>query len=111
MLHFNEASSALKQQRASEEQASPYKILVLDAFSKMVIAPLVSVQDLRQKGGVTLHLAINTPREPIPDVPAVYFVRATAENVEHILRVQYLSRPASRSAAIIVTPLQAHSTP
>ena len=106
MLHFNEASSALKQQRASEEQASPYKILVLDAFSKMVIAPLVSVQDLRQKGGVTLHLAIDTPREPIPDVPAVYFVRATAENVEHILQVQHLSKPASRStAAIVMAPV------
>lgn len=86
MLHFNEAASIIKK-RETDDSASPYKILVLDAFSKSIIAPLVGVQDLRQKGGVTLHLVIDTPREPIPDVPAVYFVRATAENINRIVEV------------------------
>ena len=90
MLHFNEAASILKK-RETDDSASPYKILVLDAFSKAIIAPLVGVQDLRQKGGVTLHLIIDAAREPIPDVPAVYFVRATAANIERIIEVRILN--------------------
>ena len=86
MLNFNETSTALNK-RSSEESSSPYKILVLDSFTKLIIAPLVSVQDLRQKGGVTLHLAIDAAREPIPDVPAVYFVSASSENIQRLLRV------------------------
>jgi len=84
MLHFNEPPSVLKK-REAEETASPYKILVLDSFSKSIIAPLVGVQDLRQKGGVTLHLVIDSQREAIPDVPAVYFVQATPQNVQRIV--------------------------
>lgn len=90
MLNFNEGLSNLKQRKISEEGSSPYKILVLDSFSKLIIAPLVSVQDLRQRGGVTLHLSIEASREPIPDVPAVYFVRATADNVQRLLQVSDL---------------------
>lgn len=86
MLHFNEAASILKK-RETEDTASPYKILVLDTFSKSIVAPLVGVQDLRQKGGVTLHLQIDTAREAIQDVPAVYFLQATAANIERIVEV------------------------
>ena len=86
MLHFNEAASILKK-RETDDSAAPYKILVLDAFSKSIIAPLVGVQDLRLKGGVTLHLQIDTLREPITDVPAVYFVQGTASNIERIVQV------------------------
>jgi len=86
MLHFNEAPSVLKK-REAEETASPYKILVLDSFSKSIIAPLVGVQDLRQKGGVTLHLVVDSQREAIPDVPAVYFVQANPQNVQRIVEV------------------------
>ena len=86
MLNFNEAQSALKR-REQDTNAAPYKILILDDFSKSIIAPLLGVQELRQKGGVTLHLNISNPREPIPDVPAVYFVRPSQENIEFILKV------------------------
>ena len=40
-------------------------------------------QELR-KHGITLHLMINVNREPIPDVPAIYFVEPTKENVQRI---------------------------
>lgn len=97
MLHFNEAASILKK-REAEDSGSPYKILVLDAFSKSIIAPLVGVQDLRQKGGVTLHLIIDSLREPIPDVPAVYFVQGTSKNIERIVEV--IKNPASTNLRI-----------
>ncbi|XP_072169857.1 sec1 family domain-containing protein 1-like [Diadema setosum] len=34
--------------------------------------------------GVTLHLLLHSDRDPIPDVPAVYFVLPTDENVQRI---------------------------
>lgn len=79
-LHLNASQSALKQAGDDEH----YKVLVLDAFTKAVIAPLLRVNELR-KHGITLHLALETPREPIPDTPSVYFVRANEESVKRIV--------------------------
>jgi hypothetical protein len=51
-------------------------VLVLDRHTRDLIAPLLKVNDLRRHG-VTLHLLLESDRQPIPDVPAVYFVRPT----------------------------------
>ena len=61
----------------------PWKVLVYDAFCRDVISPLLKVADLRKRG-VTLHLLIDSDREQIADVPAVYFVRPTAANARRI---------------------------
>jgi hypothetical protein len=50
------------------------QVLVLDRHTRDLIAPLLKVNDLRRHG-VTLHLLLESDRQPIPDVPAVYFVR------------------------------------
>ncbi len=68
---------------ASADGAGLYKILVLDRFTKDVIAPLLRVSDLR-KQGVTLHLVIESERQPIADVPAIYLVQPTQANLERI---------------------------
>ena len=47
---------------------------------------MMQVSDLR-KHGVTLHLMISSERQSIPDVPAIYFVEATEENVRLIVAV------------------------
>jgi len=57
-----------------------WKILIYDAPCRSIISPLLSVSQLRRRG-VTLHLLLNSEREPIPDVPAVYFVSPTKENL------------------------------
>lgn len=61
-----------------------YKILILDRFSKDVIAPLLRVNDLRNQG-VTLHLMLEADRQAIADVPAVYLVQPTAANIDRII--------------------------
>jgi hypothetical protein len=33
---------------------------------------------------VTLHMMLHSAREPIPDVPAIYFVQPTEDNIERI---------------------------
>ena len=64
-------------------EAEVYKVLIMDRFCFNVIAPLVRVAELRRHG-VTLHLLLENERQPIPDVPAVYFVQATEENVRRL---------------------------
>ncbi|CAH8497746.1 unnamed protein product [Heterobilharzia americana] len=47
--------------------------------------PLLTVKDLRMLG-VTLHLMLNSSREQIPDVPAVYFVYPSKDNIHSICK-------------------------
>ena len=82
LLHLNAPQSALKQQGGADDDL--YKILVLDSYTKSVIAPLLRVNDLR-KHGITMHLMLENEREKIPDTPAVYFVQAKEEAVRRIV--------------------------
>lgn len=58
MLHFNAPPSANgRAAPAATSEEEFYKVLVLDAFTKDVLAPLLRVNDLRRHG-VTLHLLL-----------------------------------------------------
>ncbi|KAF8359760.1 sly-1 [Pristionchus pacificus] len=57
-----------------------WKVLVMDKYGQEIISPLLPVKQLRELG-VTLHLLLQRKREALPDVPAVYFVSPTDENV------------------------------
>ncbi|KAL2936878.1 SEC1 family transport protein SLY1 [Bienertia sinuspersici] len=62
-----------------------YKILIFDKSSQDILSPLINVKDLR-KHGVTLYFLIDkSSRKPIPDVPAVYFIRPTSSNIQRIV--------------------------
>ena len=80
LLHLNAPQNALK--HTGDDDL--YKVLVLDSFTKAVIAPLLRVNELR-KHGITMHLLLETDREKIPDTPCIYFVRASEEAVRRIL--------------------------
>ncbi|KAG9480953.1 hypothetical protein GDO78_010295, partial [Eleutherodactylus coqui] len=60
-----------------------WKVLIYDRFGQDIISPLLSVKELRDMG-VTLHLLLHSDRDAIPDVPAIYFVMPTEENVDRI---------------------------
>eukprot|EP00051_Salpingoeca_urceolata_P031156 m.10522 g.10522 ORF g.10522 m.10522 type:complete len:632 (-) comp3809_c0_seq1:25-1920(-) len=64
-------------------QEPVWKVLVYDLIGQDIISPLLSVADLRELG-VTLHLLVGAKRDPLPDVPAVYFVMPTESNVARI---------------------------
>lgn len=74
MLSLGEASSGPTQ---------TWKVLVFDKFCQDVIAPLLKVGALRNHG-VTLHLNLHSERLPVSDVPCVYFVEPTEDNVKRI---------------------------
>jgi len=63
-----------------------WKVLILDELSKDILATSLRVQDLREQG-VTLHMQLHSPRPPLGDVPAVYFVSPTLANIRRIAEV------------------------
>ncbi|CAG0889430.1 unnamed protein product [Cyprideis torosa] len=60
-----------------------WKVLVYDRAGQDIISPLLSVKELRD-AGVTLHLLLHSDRQTIPEVPAVYFVSPSEDNIQRI---------------------------
>jgi sec1 family domain-containing protein 1 len=86
MLAFNEDADSFENEFSLPPAGSSHnqwKILIYDAACRSIISPLLSVSQLRRRG-VTLHLLLNSEREPIPDVPAIYFCCPTKENLATI---------------------------
>ncbi|KAJ7063113.1 Sec1-like protein [Mycena amicta] len=81
LQHRRKLVQALKRPR--RPVPAVWKVLVLDQQTKDVLATVLRVQDLRDVG-VTLHVQLHSPRPPLPDVPAVYFVSPTLQNVRRI---------------------------
>ncbi|PRP74428.1 hypothetical protein PROFUN_06557 [Planoprotostelium fungivorum] len=77
MLNLNKAPES------KESLDEPWKILIYDDYCRDILSPLLRVGDLR-KHGVTLHLSLHSDRQPVIDVPAVYFVLPTRENLKRI---------------------------
>ena len=61
----------------------PWKVLVYDAFCRDLISTLLKKGDLR-KCGITLYLLLDSDREQISDVPAVYFMQPTQANIKRL---------------------------
>uniref|UniRef100_A0A914V5L5 Uncharacterized protein n=1 Tax=Plectus sambesii TaxID=2011161 RepID=A0A914V5L5_9BILA len=57
-----------------------WKVLVFDRYGQDIISPLLSVKELRDLG-VTLHLLLDSMREALSDVPCVYFILPSEDNV------------------------------
>ncbi|KAJ3203486.1 Vesicle trafficking between the ER and Golgi [Entophlyctis luteolus] len=97
MLHLNNKDSfaAMKANKekktvaASDALVLPqvvdtvWKILVYDKPGQDIISQLMKVNELRECG-VTVHMPLLADRQPIPDVPAVYFVHPSPENIKRI---------------------------
>ncbi|KAI9494686.1 Sec1-like protein [Zychaea mexicana] len=58
-----------------------WKTLIFDKFGQDIISSIMRVNDLRENG-VTVHMLLSQDRSSLPDVPAVYFVEPTSENVK-----------------------------
>ncbi|EFE45054.1 hypothetical protein TRV_00161 [Trichophyton verrucosum HKI 0517] len=67
----------------NEDGDPVWKILVFDNLGRDVISSVLRVNDLRS-WGVTIHLNLNSRRYPIPDVPVIYLVEPTIENIKMI---------------------------
>lgn len=64
---------------------STWKVLVYDKFSQEVITTAIKTSALKSHG-VTVHFAIDSYRQHVPEVPAIYFVEPTLVNIQAILK-------------------------
>jgi hypothetical protein len=63
-----------------------WQLLLYDRLGQDLLSPILNVKALRDEG-VTLHLLIQqSDRDPVPDVPAIYFSRPTKENLDIIAK-------------------------
>ncbi|POR37237.1 Protein sly1 [Tolypocladium paradoxum] len=60
-----------------------WKVLVFDDLGRDVISSVMRVSDLRSMG-ITMHMHIATARHPIPDVPVIYLLEPSAQNLQGI---------------------------
>ena len=81
MLNFNQPVTK------SSNTEPQWKILIYDRCGQDIISPLLSVKELRDTG-ITLHQQLHSDRESIPDVPAIYFVLPTEDNIKRISKVR-----------------------
>lgn len=73
-------SAALSSDSAS---SSTWKLLIYDRHCQDILSPLLTVAELRALG-ITLHMSLLASRERVPDIPAIYFVRPTEDNLRII---------------------------
>lgn len=83
MLHLNKEGDA-DLTLASKKEEIIWKVLVLDSKSQAVLSSVLRVNDLL-RCGITVHTVINSRRLPLPDVPVIYFVEPTVENIRVII--------------------------
>lgn len=62
-----------------------WKLLIYDNVGQDILSPLFTIKELRNHG-VTLHMNIDSDRDPIPDVAAIYFLLPTDYNIERICK-------------------------
>ena len=84
MLHLNKEGSA-DLTLASKSEEIIWKVLVLDQKSRNILSSVLRVNDLL-RCGITVHSLINQQRSKLPDVPVIYFVAPTKENISTIIQ-------------------------
>ncbi|KAI8344316.1 Sec1-like protein [Chlamydoabsidia padenii] len=62
---------------------SVWKVLVFDKFGQDVVSSIMRVNDLRENG-ITVHMLLNQERSSLPDVPAIYFIEPTSDNIKKV---------------------------
>ncbi|GAA5805225.1 hypothetical protein HPULCUR_010739 [Helicostylum pulchrum] len=82
MLHLNSPEGPSTSAVGSPENVV-WKVLIFDKFGQDIISSIMRVNDLRENG-ITVHMLLSQDRSPLPDVPAVYFVEPTSENIKKI---------------------------
>ncbi|OII75549.1 SEC1 family protein [Cryptosporidium ubiquitum] len=60
-----------------------WKVLIYDKMGQTILSPLMKVGSLRHHG-VTLHIQLNAQKSNIPEVPALYFIKPTQENIDKL---------------------------
>ncbi|CCK67956.1 syntaxin-binding protein KNAG_0A02670 [Huiozyma naganishii CBS 8797] len=80
MLFLNKDTKTTNLEDTFSDQELLWKVLVLDARSTAIVSSVLRVNDLL-RAGVTVHALIQQDRPALSDVPAVYFLSPTENNI------------------------------
>ncbi|KAI8984658.1 Sec1-like protein [Mycotypha africana] len=83
MLHLNSSEQLITDGNSNNAENIVWKVLIFDKFGQDIISSIMRVNDLRENG-VTVHMLLSQDRSPLPDVPAIYFVEPTSDNIKRI---------------------------
>lgn len=86
MLYFNGNNTqtyGLKSNSGVSAGEPSWKVLIYDEVGQSILTPLFNVKELRD-AGVTLNILLHSERDPVPDVPAIYFCQPTDKNIQRI---------------------------
>ncbi|KAI3405453.2 SLY1 [Candida oxycetoniae] len=83
MLHLNKEGSA-DLTLASKSEEIIWKVLVMDEKSRDILSSVLRVNDLL-RCGITVHALVNKRRSKLPDVPVIYFIEPTRENISIVI--------------------------
>lgn len=83
MLHLNISSENSDLTSSLNGEEIIWKVLVLDQKSTSIVSSVLRVNDLL-RCGITMHTLIHASRSPLPDVPVIYFVEPTKDNINRI---------------------------
>ncbi|KAK6200937.1 vesicle trafficking protein Sly1 [Scheffersomyces amazonensis] len=83
MLHLNKDGSA-DLTLASKNEEIIWKVLILDSKSRAVLSSVLRVNDLL-RCGITVHSLIGSKRTALSDVPAIYFIEPTIDNIVQVI--------------------------
>ncbi|KAL2312011.1 Protein sly1 [Schizosaccharomyces pombe] len=97
LLNLNQDVNELESSPQHASNFPIWKVLIFDKAGSETISSVLRISDLR-KHGVTVHMNITSFRQPIADVPAIYFVQPTQENIELI--IEDLSKGLYESAYV-----------
>lgn len=93
---------AVLRSSTSDKVSRHWKVLVCDARAFDALSCLFQPSQLRRHG-VTLHTIIDRPRGPVPDVPAIYMVSPSPENIAWLLKDLASDLALYTSAAVCFT--------
>ena len=79
MLHLNKEGAA-DLTLATKSEKIVWKALILDNKSQSIVSSVLRVNDLL-RCGITIHSMISSKRSPLPDVPAIYFIEPSIDNI------------------------------
>lgn len=87
MLHLNtEIETGLVESTTQTTESDLiWKVLILDKKSTSIVSSVLRVNDLLEYG-ITMHAMIDKRRAQLEDVPVIYFVEPTPENVATIIK-------------------------
>ncbi|KAL1936430.1 hypothetical protein VTP01DRAFT_564 [Rhizomucor pusillus] len=83
VINTNNDEAQQGQNKAVASNNQLWKVLIFDKFGQDIISSIMRVNDLRENG-VTVHMLLSQDRSALPDVPAIYFVEPTSENIKKI---------------------------